>query len=89
MNLFREDLDGSSDFNYQTLVRPQLQQLQTNQQFQNQNQDLYRRVQSISAQSDYKNPAGAENQYPTGHQTTFGYHGRYYPGMNVRHQKQQ
>ena len=37
LNLFREDLDGSDDFNYQTLVRPQFQQLATNQQFQRQN----------------------------------------------------
>ena len=81
LNLFREDLDGSSDFNYQTLVRPQLQQQQFNQQFQRDNMELNQKVQSISAQSDYKNPAGSETQYPTGHQTVFGYYGRYYPGM--------
>ena len=81
MNLFRDDLDGSGDFNYQTLVRPQLNQLQLNQQFQNQNSELNSRVQSISAQRDYANPAGSETIYPTGHTTTFGYHGRYYPGM--------
>jgi hypothetical protein len=81
LNLFRDDLDGSSDFNYQTLVRPQFQQLATNQQFQRQNLELSQRVQSISAQSPYKNPAGSETQYPTGHQTAFGYYGNYYPGM--------
>ena len=51
LNLFREDFDGGGDFNYQTLVRPQLQQQQYNQQFQRQNLELAQRVQSISAQS--------------------------------------
>jgi len=81
LNLFREDFDGGGDFNYQTLVRPQFQQLATNQQFQRQNNELSQRVQSISAQSAFQNPAGSEQQFPTGHQTTFGYYGRYYPGM--------
>ena len=82
MNLFREDFDGGGDLNYQTLVRPQLNQLQLNQQFQNQNTELNRRVQSISAQRDYANPAGSESMYPTGHPTAFGYHGRYYPALS-------
>jgi hypothetical protein len=84
LNLFRDDLDGSSDFNYQTLVRPQFQQMATNQQFQRQNTELTQRVQSISAQSAYRNPAGSETLYPTGHQTAFGYYGNYYPGMAHR-----
>jgi hypothetical protein len=84
MNLFREDLEGFGDFNYQTLVRPQLNQLQLNQQFQNQNAELNSRVQSISAQRDYSNPAGADNLHPTGHSTVFGHHGRYYPALNSR-----
>ena len=82
LNLFRDDLDGSGDFNYQTLVRPQLNQLQLNQQFQNQNVELNRRVQAISAQRNYANPAGSEQIYPTGHPTAFGYHGRYYPALS-------
>jgi hypothetical protein len=81
LNLFRDDFDGGGDFNYQTLVRPQFQQMATNQQFQRQNTELSQRVQSISAQGAYQNPAGAENQYPTGHQTSFGYYGSFYPGM--------
>jgi hypothetical protein len=81
LNLFREDFDGGGDFNYQTLVRPQFQQMAANQQFQRQNTELSQRVQSISAQSAFQNPAGSESQYPTGHQTVFGYYGRYYPGM--------
>lgn len=84
MNLFREDLDGSGDLNYQTLVRPQLNQLQLNQQFQNENVELNRRVQSISAQRDYSSTAGSEAIAPTGHGTVFGYHGRYYPALNAR-----
>lgn len=82
MNLFREDLDGNSDLNYQTLVRPQFQQMQQNQQFERQNMELNYKVQSISAQSAFQNPAGSENIYPTGHQTAFGYYGRYYPTMS-------
>ena len=78
-----------SDLNYHTLVRPQFQQLQTNQRLQDENLQLNRRVQAISAQSDYKNQAGSESMYPTGHQTAFGYHSSYYPGMNTRRQKQQ
>jgi hypothetical protein len=81
LNLFREDFDGGGDFNYQTLVRPQFQQLATNQQFQRQNQEISQRVQAISAQGAFQNPAGSESQYPTGHTTAFGYYGSFYPGM--------
>jgi hypothetical protein len=81
MNLFREDFDGSSDINYQTLVRPQFQQMQQNQQFQRDLMEQNYKVQKISAQTAFQNPAGSESVYPTGHQTAFGYYGRYYPGM--------
>jgi hypothetical protein len=81
LNLFREDFDGGGDFNYQTLVRPQFQPLATNQQFQRQNTEISQRVQQISAQSAFGNPAGSEQQYPTGHQTAFGFYSRFYPGM--------
>lgn len=87
MNLFRDDLDGNGDFNYQTLVRPQVQQLATNQQFQRQNNEISQKVQAISAQSAYGNPAGSEQVYPTGHQTAFGYYSRFYPGMQQQQQK--
>ncbi|MCI0353163.1 MAG: hypothetical protein L0Z53_27405, partial [Acidobacteriales bacterium] len=73
LNLFREDLDGNSDFNYQTLVRPQLQQQQFNQQQQRQNLDINARLQQISAQADF-NPQGSQSQYPTGHQTARMYY---------------
>jgi hypothetical protein len=81
MNLFREDLDGSSDFNYQTLVRPLVQQQQFNQQLQRQALDTAQRLQSISAQADFQ-PQGDQNQAPTGHQTVFQYFGHYYPSAN-------
>jgi hypothetical protein len=83
LNLFREDLDGQSDFNYQTLVRPQLQQQAFNERVQRENFDLNRRLQSIAAQADF-NPQGSQNQPPTGHQTVFGYYGHYYPALNAR-----
>lgn len=83
LNLFREDLDGGSDLNYNTLVRPMLQQQQLNEQLQRQSYDINRRLQSISAQSDF-NPAGSTAQPPTGHQTVFMYHGHYYPAMQRR-----
>jgi len=78
LNLFREDLDGQSDLNYQTLVQPQLRQQAVNERMQRENFDLTRRLQSISAQSDY-NPSGSTSQPPTGHQTVFMYYGHYYP----------
>jgi hypothetical protein len=83
LNLFREDLSGNDDLNYQTLVRPQLEQQRVNAQVQRQNMELSRRVQSLSARSDY-NPQGNQNQYPTGHPTVFNYHGRYYPSARRR-----
>jgi hypothetical protein len=83
LNLFREDLDGQGDFNYQTLVRPQLQQQAFNERLQREATEFNQRLQSIAAQSDF-NPAGNVNQPPTGHQTVFMYYGRYYPQLNAR-----
>jgi len=81
LNLFRNDLSGNDDLNYQTLVRPQLQQQQINQQQQRANFEVNRRVQSIAAQGDF-NTQGSKDLYPTGHQTTFGYYGHHYPGFS-------
>ena len=78
LNLFREDFAGESDLNYNTLVRPQLQQQAFNQQVQRQGQEMSRRMQQMAAQSDF-NPQGDKNQFPTGHQTVFGYYGHYHP----------
>lgn len=78
LNLFRVDLNGNNDFNYSTLVQPQLQQQRLNQQIQQQALENARRVQKIAAQAAY-NPEGSKDQYPTGHQTVFSYTGHYYP----------
>jgi hypothetical protein len=83
LNLFREDFDGTSDFNYQALVRPMLQQQQFNQQVQRQSMEMARRLQTMAAQSDF-NPEGSKSQYPTGHQTVFMYYGHYYPAARRR-----
>ncbi len=78
LNLFRVDLNGNNDFNYSTLVQPQLQQQRLNQQMQQQALENSRRVQKIAAQADY-NPQGSKDEYPTGHQTVFSYTGHYFP----------
>jgi hypothetical protein len=83
LNLFREDDNGFDDFNYQTLVRPQLQQQQFNQQVQRQNYIINQQLQAMAAQSDF-NPQGSQTQAPTGHSTTRMYYGHYYPGFYQR-----
>lgn len=80
LNLFREDFDGGSDFNYQTLVRPQLQQQQMNQDLQRQQVETNQRVQSLSARQAYT-PQGSQSVMPTGHTATFRYHSHFYPTM--------
>jgi hypothetical protein len=87
LNLFREDFAGNSDLNYNTLVRPQLQQQAFNQQVQRQGMEMARRMQSMAAQSDF-NPQGDKNQYPTGHQTVMKYYGHFYPTAPYRPGKQ-
>jgi hypothetical protein len=82
LNLFREDFEGGGDLNYNTLVRPQLQQQQFNQQVQRQGLAMERQLQAFAAQSDF-NPQGSTSQLPTGHQTVYRYYGRYYPRMNA------
>jgi hypothetical protein len=83
LNLFREDLDGQSDLNYQTLVQPQLRQQAINERQQRESMEMAQRLQSIGAQSDF-NPAGSRTQPPTGHQTVFQYYGHYYPAFQQR-----
>ena len=78
LNLFREDFEGNSDLNYNTLVRPMLQQQQFNEQMQRQSIEISKRLQSLAAQADF-NPQGSESQYPTGHKTVFNYLGHFYP----------
>jgi hypothetical protein len=86
LNLFREDFEGGSDLNYNTLVRPQLQQQAVNQQVQRQAIELQRQLQSVAAQADF-NPQGAKDVYPTGHQTAYRYFGHYYPTMGRQRAK--
>ena len=78
MNMFREDLSGQGDLNYQTLVRPMLNQQKINQQVERQNMELGRRLQAVSAQNAY-NPQGSKDIYPTGHPTVFMSYSHFYP----------
>jgi hypothetical protein len=89
LNLFNTSRTGNSDFNYQTLVRPQLQQQAINQQQLRQNLDVDRRVQALAARGAYQNQAGSDQQYPTGHQTTFMYLGHYYSDANPHRKRAQ
>jgi hypothetical protein len=84
--LFREDLDGQSDLNYQTLVQPQLRQQAINERQQRESLEMAQRLQSIGAQSDF-NPAGSTSQPPTGHQTVFQYYGHYYPALQQQRRR--
>jgi hypothetical protein len=86
LNLFRDDFEGNDDFNYQTLVRPQLDQQRFNDQLQRQSFDLNQRLQAMAAQPDF-NPRGNQNQMPTGHQTVFQYHSHFYPQMGARQRR--
>jgi hypothetical protein len=88
LNLFSSSTNGSTAFNYQTLVRPQLQQQAINQQQVQQNLTIDRRVQALAARGAYQNQAGSETQYPTGHQTTFMYTGHYYSDANPHRKRQ-
>jgi hypothetical protein len=86
LNLFRTDLSTGGNFNYSTLVQPQLQQQQLNQQLERQALQANRRLQAIAAQADY-NAQGAKDQAPTGHQTVFNYTGRFYQQPQVRQKR--
>lgn len=85
LQLFNSDVSSptSAIDNYQTLVRPQLQQQNFNRQLQRQQQQLNARVQQISAQSAFQ-PQGSEQMMATGHRTLFGYYGRFYPTLGGR-----
>lgn len=85
LNLFNTGIGGSSSSfdNYNTLVRPQLNQQRTNRQLQMQNQKLNQKVQAISASPAFQ-AQGSERIMQTGHSTAFGYYSRFYPGLNRR-----
>ena len=88
LNLFNTSQNGTSAFNYQTLVRPQLQQNAINQAQMRQNLDVDRKVQALAARGAYSNPAGSETEYPTGHQTAYMYYGHYYPDAGDHRKRQ-
>lgn len=86
LNLFRQNLDDNTD-NYNTLVRPQLQQQQINQNFQREAQAITRHVQSLSAKPAF-NPQGSEQYLPTGHPTGFMNYSHFYPSASTRRPRQ-
>jgi hypothetical protein len=88
LNLFNTSQNGTSAFNYQTLVRPQLQQQAINQAQMRQNLDVDRKVQALAARGAYTNPAGSDQEYPTGHQTAYMYYGHYYPDAGDHRKRQ-
>ncbi|MGL4513390.1 MAG: hypothetical protein ACRCT8_09895 [Lacipirellulaceae bacterium] len=81
--LLDEGIGGDAFDNYNTLVRPMLQQQQTNQQVQRQSMELNQRVQQLSARPAFE-PRGDENVMPTGHRTMFGNTLQFYPQRQQR-----
>jgi hypothetical protein len=73
----------SSDFNYNTIVRPMLQQQETNRNLQRQQQELGQRFQQLSGQPAF-DPRGSQTQAPTGHTTVFQYFSHFYPSKSQR-----
>jgi hypothetical protein len=89
LNLFRTSTNGTSAFNYQTLVRPQLQQQAINQSQQRQNLEVDRKVQALAARGAYSSAAGSDQQAPTGHQSTYMNYGHYYADENPHRKRTQ
>ncbi len=83
LGLFDGGLGDYNDLNYQTIVRPQIQQQQFNQQVVREAQSLNRRMSAISARNPY-NTQGNEGVMPTGHAATFQYYSRFYPRQSQR-----
>lgn len=85
LNLFNTGIGGgqASIDNYNTIVRPQLQQQALNRQLQRQTQQLNTRVQQIAAQPAFQ-AQGSEQMMATGHATVFGYYSRFYPTAGRR-----
>ncbi|MBN1852611.1 MAG: hypothetical protein JW829_07795 [Pirellulales bacterium] len=77
MNLFRSDESDSAP-NYFALVRPQIQQQETNRQQQIELQRLNRQVQIASASSGLAFPTGNQLLPSTGHNTRYMNTGAYY-----------
>lgn len=84
LNLFNEGFSDGAD-NYNTLVRPQINQQRTNAQFRRQNEQLRRqeqavnsRFQALSARPAFT-PTGNQNILTTGHRTFYNNTSHYYP----------
>jgi hypothetical protein len=78
LGLFEQGFGEFDDLNYQTIVRPRIQQQQFNQQVMQQAQTVNRRLSALSARNAY-NTTGNEQVMPTGHAATFQYYSRFYP----------
>jgi hypothetical protein len=83
MNLFRNDLSGADDLNYQTLVQPQLRQQEFNRQFDIQEQQINRRLNALAARNAFS-PQGSANMMPTGHAATHRYYSHFFPALQRR-----
>lgn len=83
LGLFNEGFGEFNDLDYQTIVRPQIQQQQFNQQIQRQTQAINRRVNALAARNPY-NTTGNQSMMPTGHAATFQYYSRFYPRAGGR-----
>ncbi len=83
MNLFRTDLGGNDDLNFQTLVQPQLRQQEFNRRVGIQEQQMNRRLQAIAAQNSFS-PRGSTNIMPTGHGATHRYYSHFFPALQRR-----
>lgn len=86
LNLFRESLNGEDDLNYQTLVRPQLQQERFNSQVRRQEMQVNQQLTALSAQNAY-NVTGNQQVAPTGHSATFQNYSRFYPAKSQRRRR--
>lgn len=76
LNLVRDDVDAAA--NYQTLVRPQIEQMEFNRQQEVQLQRLDRQFQQFRQESAYP-IGGSQDIRPTGHVTQFMNRSHYYP----------
>lgn len=83
LGLYNEGFGVFNDLDYQTVVRPAIQQRDFNQQVVRQAQSINRRVNALAARNAY-NTAGNQGVMPTGHAATFNNHSRFYPQSRQR-----
>ena len=77
LGLFDEGFGLYQDLDYQTIVRPAIQQRQFNEQVMRQAQTMNRRLSSLSARNAF-NTTGNQQIAPTGHAATFRNLSRFY-----------